>query len=395
VKMSIQRVALGDLEANPYRHIEQYRIDPEKIDALIASYRESGFWDGSIQVRPHPGKDGKYQLAFGHHRVAAAKQERLGEIGVVVADRDNATMLRMMASENAEEFKHSPLVTQETIGAVIEAYGAGEIELEPVDPKTPKHTIYVAPGGATYTCQTIARFLGWTKRHGDDKDEPTRACRIAFDAWHATHTLGIDVQKVQQQLAAGGDDLLTTKATKAVLSAAKTAKRTAEKAGAAPAVAKAAAQQAAKDAVAQIKEEGEAHTTRDRAGRVGHKAAQKALGKAGMRVDPEEPPPLPTFVAQTSDRIRQRTLTFMADIQERVDAILPYRDQLPESIREGLMKELRRSAEEIADTMIRRADALRAAPHEECHPVPQEAECMTTEARDKEAVKAFATVIDL
>ena len=73
-----------------------------------------------------------------------------------------------------------------TIGAVIDAYGAGEIELAAVHPETPKRHVYEVPGGAgTYTCLTVAQFLGWTVDQGQ---EPTRTCRIAFDAWHAQQT---------------------------------------------------------------------------------------------------------------------------------------------------------------------------------------------------------------
>jgi len=38
-------------------------------------------------------------------------------------------MLRMMADQNREEFKHDALVAVETIGTVIEAIGRGEIEV--------------------------------------------------------------------------------------------------------------------------------------------------------------------------------------------------------------------------------------------------------------------------
>ena len=68
--------------------------------------------------------------------------------------------------------------------AAFDAYATGEIELAAVDPKTRKDAIYHVPGGVgTYTCLTVAKFLGWTVDKGQ---EPTRTCRIAFDAWHAT-----------------------------------------------------------------------------------------------------------------------------------------------------------------------------------------------------------------
>ena len=54
------------------------------------------------------------------------------------------------------------LVTQETIGAVIDAYGAGEIDLEAVDAEH-SHQTFRLPDGKRYSLATIARFLGWVK----------------------------------------------------------------------------------------------------------------------------------------------------------------------------------------------------------------------------------------
>src|SRR5262245_1953976 len=120
MRVSIQHVAVRDLVANRYRKIDSYRISDDKIAALIQSYENSGFWDGSLQARPHPTKTGKYEIAFGHHRVEAARRHRLETMGIVVAKRSDADMLRMMADENREEFKGDHLVAIETIAATIE-----------------------------------------------------------------------------------------------------------------------------------------------------------------------------------------------------------------------------------------------------------------------------------
>jgi hypothetical protein len=347
-------IALRDLEANPYRHIGQYRIVGEKIERLLASYQESGFWHGSIQARPHPSKADKFQIAFGHHRVEAARRAKLGEIGVVVSPRDNATMLRMMATENAEEFRHNPLVTQETIGAVIDAYGAGEIQLEAVDPKAPKGSIYVAGPVATYTCQTVARFLGWTNSHGDQKDQPTRTCRIAFDAWHAQHQTGVNVAAYLQKIPANKQ---TTLATEAILTATKAATRQAKAAGLPDAAIRVAAHDAAKSVVREFKDETHSNLIENRAARIGSDAATKAKRAAGI-VDGL--PELPAFVLDVRDGLRQRRQNFLADIDAKLDPVLPYRDQLPEHVTKSIVKELRESAEEIHRRLLRSADAFDA-----------------------------------
>lgn len=350
--MSIHHVALKDLEPNPYRHIEKYQYDEEKLERLQASYHESGFWDGSIQARPHPTKDAKYQLAFGHHRVRAAKSAGMDTVGVVVSPRDNSTMLRMMASENAEEFKHSPLVTQETIGAVIEAYGAGEIELEPVSPDTRKSDIYVVADATTYSLPTVAKFLGWLQRDG----RPTRNCRIAFEAWHAEHDLGIDVDRLQRELQRDTDapETLSNKAVEAVLTAAKTARKEAIAAEASPAVVKEAAQAAAREVTTAIKKKGSARATKDKAGQLGKESARRVLRRRGIRDDKVQT--LPTFVLKTVDMITDRSLRFLADIQERVTEALPYREQVPDQLSRDLVRVLRKQAKEAHDTLTKLAD---------------------------------------
>lgn len=55
------------------------------------------------------------------------------------------------------------MVEQETVRAVVEAYGAGQIELDQIEPGTRKRT-----------GESVASFLGW---HNVDKVKYT-ACRL-------------------------------------------------------------------------------------------------------------------------------------------------------------------------------------------------------------------------
>ena len=181
-RRGLMTVAIEDIEPNPYR-TERLVLREGKIAALLQSYNNSGFWAGSLQARPHPSTAGKYQLAFGHHRLEAARRANLTTLGLMVEERSNAEMLRMLADENRAEFRHDPVATAETIRSVVEAFARGEIELPSVSPDTRKDLIYVAPGGATYTASTLARFLGWTKGHGKREPQPTTHFRRAFGAY--------------------------------------------------------------------------------------------------------------------------------------------------------------------------------------------------------------------
>lgn len=179
----VNMVPLERIVPNPYRNIESYPISEARIEALVGSFERSGFWDGSIQGRP--GENGDVEIAFGHHRVKAAKRMGIEELGIVVADRSEEDMLRMMADENFSEFGHDDLANAEVVGAVIEAYGAGRIELGAVDSKD-RSGGFATAGAVTksYTSTTVARFLGWGSERKDGRYEPSKPFRRAFDLWH-------------------------------------------------------------------------------------------------------------------------------------------------------------------------------------------------------------------
>jgi len=65
------KIKLKDLLPNPFKkHINGGRLNKERIDLLKESITKDGFWD-NVMCRE---KDGKYELAYGHHRIEAAKE---------------------------------------------------------------------------------------------------------------------------------------------------------------------------------------------------------------------------------------------------------------------------------------------------------------------------------
>src|SRR5215471_4747405 len=217
-RVHIEMVSLSAIEPNPYRRVEKYPLDEEKIQGLMASFENSGFWDGSIQARAHPRKKSKYQIAFGHHRIEAAKRAGIGAVGLVISDRTDESMLRMMADENREEFCSDVRVTIETLAAVIEAYGRGEIELEAVT-TVRKEAQYVLPGGKTYSLGTVARFLGWIKK---SDHQATTACRVAFEAYLLRESADSAIESIPV-------NLRTVGAVKTVVTAVETARHDCKK----------------------------------------------------------------------------------------------------------------------------------------------------------------------
>jgi len=109
VRPTHQKVRLADLERNPFRDLKVHGLEPARIDRLKASIRETGFW-ANMQAREHPTHAGKFQIANGHHRVAAAIAV-LGKTyrqSVEIIECGDLEMLQRMAAENAEEFGAMP-----------------------------------------------------------------------------------------------------------------------------------------------------------------------------------------------------------------------------------------------------------------------------------------------
>src|SRR5205085_8309072 len=111
--------------------------------ALRESMRTTDFWD-NIVAR---ARNGKAEIAYGHHRLAALKEEYgpNHKVNLIVRDLDDEHMIQIMARENMEEWGTSASVEQETIRAVVEAFAEGLIELPPVSKDIQKSNIRYAP----------------------------------------------------------------------------------------------------------------------------------------------------------------------------------------------------------------------------------------------------------
>lgn len=165
-------VKLKDIKPNPFRHIERYPIRPEKVRALRDSFRVTGYW-GNIVARPSLDPSGGVEIAYGHHRLAALREEYgpSQDIALLIKSLSDEQMLQIMARENMEEWGTSAVVEQETVRALVEAFAAEQVKLPPM---TRKETdVRYAPsfshdkGSAfarthfPYTNKQIAEFLGW------------------------------------------------------------------------------------------------------------------------------------------------------------------------------------------------------------------------------------------
>jgi hypothetical protein len=101
-KRKIVQVKLRDILPNPYRDYRLYSIRADKVARLVESIRETGLWENVVGRR----KGDKVEIAYGHHRIEAAKKlfKPDDTISIIIKDLSDDQMLRMMIRENAEEY---------------------------------------------------------------------------------------------------------------------------------------------------------------------------------------------------------------------------------------------------------------------------------------------------
>lgn len=121
-----RKIALDDIDPNPYRDLKANPIIPEKIDNLIESMAGTGFWD-NVTVRESPKWEGRYELGAGHHRIAALRSERVEceFITIPVAKLTDWQMYEMMVQENELGGRVTPPVALENINVGCDIVESG------------------------------------------------------------------------------------------------------------------------------------------------------------------------------------------------------------------------------------------------------------------------------
>ncbi|MHC4179399.1 MAG: ParB/RepB/Spo0J family partition protein, partial [Planctomycetota bacterium] len=173
----MKKYRVKDIKPNPFRRLEHYPIDREKVEKLRESIRATGWW-GNVMVR----KAGtKCELAYGHHRWVALKEE-LGnnaEVEVIERKLDDSQMFQIMARENAIEWSPSAEIDHETVIAAVEGFADGRWQFEAPHSDALKRDIrygntFVAgedrarDAVPAWTPATLGRFLGgmWVREDG-------------------------------------------------------------------------------------------------------------------------------------------------------------------------------------------------------------------------------------
>ena len=104
-KIKTVSVALKDIQSNPFRQEDTAGLIHEKVEALKLSIQNTGFWENMIGREV----DGVVQIAYGHHRLAAAK-DVLGpdhKQPIHVKPLSDDDMLIIMADENSDDWANT------------------------------------------------------------------------------------------------------------------------------------------------------------------------------------------------------------------------------------------------------------------------------------------------
>jgi hypothetical protein len=178
----LKNVALPNLHSNPFRDEVLFPLREARVLKLVASIAAEGFWEGVIARQTKPGN---YEIAFGHHRVEAARRELGGtaKVPIIVRELTDDEMLRFMERENLSDGLGFYYTKVQVVRAAVIAFGAGKVTFPKADKKTRNDAIRVAPSFArgcvgelphAYTVDSLAQFLGLVKSDGTaDRDVET------------------------------------------------------------------------------------------------------------------------------------------------------------------------------------------------------------------------------
>ena len=92
------KIKLKNIKKNPYRDLNKYPIDQEKVKKLEKSIEDTDFWDNLLARNINDN----IELAYGHHRLEALKNIHGNdfEIDVTVKNINDETMFKIMVNEN-------------------------------------------------------------------------------------------------------------------------------------------------------------------------------------------------------------------------------------------------------------------------------------------------------
>lgn len=112
------KIIVSAIDANPHRDLVRNPVSEEQITKLVESINRTGFWDNLV-IRPHPEVPNRYQLAYGHNRLAACVRAGITEVDLPVRELADYDMLCCMIDENNTQQSITPKVVFENVTAAL------------------------------------------------------------------------------------------------------------------------------------------------------------------------------------------------------------------------------------------------------------------------------------
>ncbi len=112
-------IAVSAIDPNPHRRLNLNPVSDEQAQRIVDSIGRTGFWD-NIVVRPHPEKQGRYQLAYGHTRLRALKLSKIKEVYLPVRNLSDWEMYECMVDENATQKDRTTAAAYEDVKVGLE-----------------------------------------------------------------------------------------------------------------------------------------------------------------------------------------------------------------------------------------------------------------------------------
>ncbi len=171
---------LSDVLPNPFRNLVKYPLDAEKLATLQRSIENTKFWT-NVAVREQ--KNGKYELVYGHHRLAAAIKAGVKEHDFIVEVLTDEEMLMWLALDNADVYgANYSWSVLESVEGVVTALGDGRLKPFHIVKDTRKDFLRYAPSfipgkepegnlpSRPYTAACVAKQLGFTMSMAADRE---------------------------------------------------------------------------------------------------------------------------------------------------------------------------------------------------------------------------------
>ncbi len=151
------KVKIKDLQPNPFRDIENYPINQGKVESLARSINQTGFWNNILARK----SNGKIQIAYGHHRLVVLQRDCAPDfiVDIPVKDLDDATMIRIMANENMEQWELNPTIITETVKVTREFLFSHQEIVRRLD-RSPQSETRSFDKSNAIGARVITRFLG-------------------------------------------------------------------------------------------------------------------------------------------------------------------------------------------------------------------------------------------